>query len=162
MIKLIVAVSENGVFGNSKTNKLPWSKSYPEDMKFFRQMTAGSAIVSGRKTFESIGKPLPKRRNIVISRNKVNVEGIETFSSLKEATESAQSSHEDVFLIGGESIYREGLDLAQKLYLTMIPETITGDGLIYFPWINPSKFNFSGLVPIVESNSLNVAIYDKI
>ncbi len=136
MIKMIAAVSQNMVIG--KNNTLPWSKHYSEDLKHFKQMTANCNIIMGRNTFESIGsKPLPNRRNIVISSKQLE---IESYPSLLEAIESLKGSPlEDTWLIGGSSIYKEGMKYAQEIHLTRIPEHIDGDNLVYFPEIE-SKF----------------------
>lgn len=147
MIKMIAAVSRNGVIG--KDNKLPFD--YPEDLKFFRKMTANSAVIMGRKTWESIGRPLPKRRNIVISRTRVEADGVETFSCFKSAIESAAASHEDVWLIGGSSVYSDGMQFADEIYLTLIPDTVEGEGLVFFPWVDPSKFKVEEFVELPES-----------
>lgn len=155
-IKMIAAVSSNGVIG--KNDALPFD--YPEDMKFFRKMTTDSAVIMGRKTWEGIGKLLPKRRNIVISRSKVEFEGLETFSWLKEAIENAVSTHDNVWLIGGSSIYREGMKFTDEIYLTLTPDTIEGDGLVFFPWIDPTKFEVAHYIDLENSPSnLKVAKY---
>lgn len=155
MIKIIAAVSQNGVIG--KNNDLPWGKDkYPEDMKFFRQMTANSIVIMGRRTFESMGsKPLPKRENILISR-KVD-ERLHTFTSLDKAISeyNTEDCQWDIWLIGGAGIYREGMKFAHEIYLTLIPEEVHGDGLIYFPWIDPSKFTLAGLQKLENSELFN-------
>lgn len=153
MIKIISAVAANGVIGQNNT--IPWN--YPDDMKFFRQMTLNSTIIMGRKTWESIKKPLPKRRNIVITRS--NIEGVETFTSLEMAIESLNNSNQDIWLIGGSSIYRSGLEFANEIYLTLIPEKIEGDNLIYFPWINPDKFKSEHYLDLGEDHKLKVIKY---
>lgn len=160
MIKMIAAVSKNGVIGQD--NKIPWS--YPEDMKFFRKMTAGGTVIMGRKTWESIGRLLPKRRNIVISRSKVEFEGLETFSSVEKAvisampamTSSGGTVMPDVWLIGGSSIYREGLKYANEIYVTLIPDVVEGEGLIFFPWVNPVDYHYAELIHL-EDSDLTVA-----
>ncbi len=133
MIKMIAAVSQNMVIG--KNNTLPWSKHYPEDLKHFKQMTINSTIIMGRNTFESIGsKPLPKRRNIVISSKRIP--DMESYTNLNEATEQSHQLDSDIWLIGGSAIYQMGMALAHEIHLTRIPEHIEGDNLVYFPEIN--------------------------
>jgi dihydrofolate reductase len=157
MIKIISAIAKNGVIGQD--NKLPFE--YPADMRFFRQKTANSAIIMGAKTWESIGRPLPKRRNIVISRTKVDIDSVETFSSLSVAIESSATSHENVWLIGGTSIYRDGMEFANEMYLTMIPDTIKGNNLTFFPWISPEQFKVAEYITL-EDSPLRVAKYVRI
>ena len=113
-VKLIAAVGRNMELGAD--NALLWN--LPEDMKYFRDKTRGSTVIMGRKTFESIGRPLPKRRNIVISRNRdFHPEGAEVFATLQEALCAANS---DAFVIGGAQIYSLALEYADEIYLTEI------------------------------------------
>lgn len=157
---MIAAVSLNGVFGNKYTNKLPWSQFYPEDLKFFRNQTINSTIIFGRNTLESISsKPLPKRRNILISSKDLKIDGIETFKSLQDGLKASDS---DVWLIGGFGIYSEGLNFADEIYITSIPEFIDGDGLIYFPYINPNIYNLSDQIELNKDKNLICNIYKKI
>lgn len=133
-MKLIAAVSQNNVIGSSN-NSLPWVGSYPEDMKFFRKMTTDSTIVMGRNTFESIGRPLPKRRNIVLtSRITPKIPGVESFQTLEQIVKAIKSD-ENVWVIGGAQVYKLFLDanLITELFITKIPETITGGNLVYMP-----------------------------
>lgn len=126
MISLIAAVGKNLELG--KDNTLLWN--LPGDMKFFRSTTAGHTIVMGRLTFESIGRPLPKRRNIVISRNsEYKPEGVEVYSSLEEALSACDN---DCFIIGGAMIYALALPLADELILTEIEKEYP-DADVYFP-----------------------------
>jgi dihydrofolate reductase len=137
MIKMIAAVSQNMVIG--KDNNLPWKNSYPEDLKYFREQTVGSTIIMGRKTYESIGsKPLPKRRNLVVTRNKID--GAECFQNLQSALFEAGNNPicNDIWLIGGSSIYSEGMNYCQEIHLTRIPEWIDPEGATIFPLIQSS------------------------
>ncbi|MEW5845706.1 MAG: dihydrofolate reductase [Bacteroidota bacterium] len=128
-LSIIVAIAENGVIGGG--NELLWH--IPEDLKRFKRITSGRSVVMGRKTFESIGKPLPNRRNIVITRNpEFRVEGIEVANSLNAALELTKTEDE-VFIIGGGEIYRQALPLATKLYITRVHANYDGD--TYFPEI---------------------------
>lgn len=137
-LSLIVAASENNVIG--KDNKLPWH--LPSDLKYFRKITKGHTVVMGRKTFESIGRPLPDRRNIVISTTVKAISGCEVFPSLGIALEELSLAHEqgEVFIIGGAGIFKEALmeimsDLSvHKIYLTRVHAEVAGD--VYLPEIN--------------------------
>ena len=145
-ISLIAAASENNVIGNH--GKIPWD--IPEDLQHFRTVTLGKPIIMGRKTYESIGHPLPKRQNIVITRQEDFVaEGCEVVSSLEDALRVAGKDHsEEVFVIGGGEIYREALPKADRVYLTRVHATIEGDA--YFPefhpehWVEVSKERHEG------------------
>ncbi|MCF8324282.1 MAG: dihydrofolate reductase [Leadbetterella sp.] len=125
-ISIIVAVAENSVIG--KDNQLLWRLS--EDLKLFKKRTTDHAIIMGRKTFDSIGKPLPNRLNIVISRSKdLEIEGCVVVNSLEKAIElgSQQSHKNEIFIIGGEKIYTLSEKLATKLYLTKVNAKLEGD-----------------------------------
>jgi len=122
-IALIAAVARNGVIGVD--NRLPWR--LPEDMKRFRALTTGHSVIMGRRTWESIGKPLPARQNIVVTHAlRTPAPGVEFAQSLDEALERANRP-EPVFIIGGEALYREALPRAQRLYLTEILGEFEGD-----------------------------------
>lgn len=131
IIRLVVAVAENGVIG--KDNTLIWH--LPADLKRFKEVTLGFPIVMGRKTFESIGRPLPGRRNIVITRDaSYTREGIETVPS-PEAALATCAQEERVSVIGGGEIYRMFMPLAHELYITRVHAPFEGD--TYFPEIGP-------------------------
>jgi|TARA_B110000902_G_C14292649_1_gene581675 dihydrofolate reductase len=127
MLSLIVARASNGVIG--KDNQLPWF--LPADLKYFKAVTMGKPIVMGRKTFESIGRPLPGRQNIVVTRN-VNFisDGITVVHSV-EAAIAAANAVEEVMLIGGSELYKLSLPLADRIYLTEIYQDFDGDA--HFP-----------------------------
>lgn len=139
MINIIVAHSMNRVIGMD--NKLPWH--LPGELQYFKQITSGHTVIMGRKTYESIGKPLPNRRNIVITRNKeYAAEGVEIVHSLEEALKLSESAQER-FIIGGAQIYEEALNIADRLYVTLVYGHFEGDA--HFPyyyddynWINQS------------------------
>ena len=121
MIKIIVAISKNRVIGDS--NKLIWN--LPSDLKRFKEITTGHPIVMGRKTFESIGRPLPNRRNIIITRDeKYEVEGCEVVNSIEEAL---LLTGNDCFIIGGGEIYKQTLHIAEQIYMTIVDEEFLGD-----------------------------------
>lgn len=138
MIKLIAAISDNGILGLN--NKLPWS--CPEDMKFFKEKTIDGTVIMGRKTYESIGRPLPKRTNIVITSSKIEAAtNLTSFTSLQEAC----YAYPDAFIIGGSQIYREALakSLPNFIYLNKIHvnvEVNLGDEIVTFPWIDNKKY----------------------
>jgi dihydrofolate reductase len=132
MIKIIVAVSENGVIGGD--NSLVWN--LPNDMKRFKQITTGNAVVMGRKTYESIGKPLPNRRNIIISKDtNLFIDECEVVNSIEEAL---MLTNNDCFFIGGGEIYKQVLPLTDIIYLTKIHEDFNGD--TYFPELNKEEW----------------------
>lgn len=142
MINLISACSINGIIGLEGI--LPWQGKYSGDLKYFREKTKGSTIIMGRATYQSIGRPLPKRRNIVISsaakaQGLLEQDGIEVFNKVQTAIESCDGP---TWLIGGESIYNEGMQYANKIYLTMIPEFVDVQYKKHakFPWVNPKMF----------------------
>lgn len=136
-ISLIVAMAENRVIGRG--NQLPWHIS--ADLKRFKKLTTGHYILMGRKTFESIGRPLPKRTSIVISRNPdYRPEGVLVASSLKAALQLAEGEQE-VFIIGGAGIFSEALAgemTANRLYMTLVHAEIEGD--VYLPEIDWSQW----------------------
>ena len=115
-ITIIVAVSENLVIGYK--NALPWHIS--EDLKHFKQITINHSVVMGRKTFESIGKPLKERRNIVISRDRtLKIEGVEVVNSLDDAIHRTKNENE-IFIIGGEQIYKMAMPIATNMHITKV------------------------------------------
>ena len=132
MLSLIVATSLNNAIG--KGNAMLWH--LPEDFKFFKNTTWGMPIIMGRKTFESIGKPLPGRTNIVVTNNKDwKVDGTETAINLVEAIQIAkQTNAKEVFITGGGEIYKQSMPLANKIYRTVVNTEIDGD--TFFPEID--------------------------
>jgi dihydrofolate reductase len=151
MIKIIAAVSENMVIG--KDNKIPWH--FPEDLKHFRESTEHHTVIMGRCTFESIGKILPKRRNIVISKQ--IIPGVESFYDLPNALYQCQSRNqfEDIWLIGGKGIYEEGMKYAEQIHLTRIPIFVQDPGTVKFPQID-SRFR---KIKTIKIGALNKDIY---
>ena len=133
-ISLIAAFAEEGVIG--KDGKIPWTLK--EDLKHFRNKTEGCSVVMGRKTYESIGRPLPNRLNIVMTRNPKRQEGIKEVSNTKDALKVASSYSDEIFIIGGEKIYKEFLPLATKMYLTKIDIKVKGD--TFFPSWNKNEW----------------------
>lgn len=156
MISLIVAHDKNRVIGYE--NKMPWH--LPGDLKYFKEQTMGKPIIMGRKTFESIGKPLPGRRNIVITRNKeYNQEGIEIVESVEAALALAGDVPE-IMVIGGEQIFKLVLPIADRLYVTLIDHSFVGD--TYFPeytgWMQVSS---SELVEAKEGYTFQYVVYER-
>jgi dihydrofolate reductase len=165
-INIICAASLNGVIGDGKTNNLPWSlDEFPEDMKHFMEATKGSTIIMGSKTMHSIGRALPKRRNIVISRSKNLVKpdpSIEQFSNLQEAIATCQKE-ETAWIIGGAQIYQMALPIVDELWITTIPKVIEGEGLIYFPYLNHREYYWEKEIVINAEKKLccDVFMRDK-
>lgn len=126
---LIVATTQNNVIG--KDNQMPWH--LPADLAWFRQNTTGKPVIMGRKTFESIGRPLPKRINIVLSRQPFEHEGVTWKDSLESAVDFVKDS-EEIVLLGGGELFKQYLPKADKLYLTQIQAEIEGD--TFFPELN--------------------------
>ncbi len=134
MVSVIVAVADNGVIGGG--GKMPWHIS--EDLQMFKRVTTGHPVVMGRKTFESLGRPLPGRTNVVITRNPSWVaEGVLTAASLDQAI-AMFPPEEEVFIIGGGEIYARAMPRADKLYLTRIYADYEGD--VRFPDWNPDEW----------------------
>ncbi len=122
MLSIIVAVAQNGVIGDK--NSLLWHIS--EDLKYFKSLTSGHPVLMGRKTYESIGRPLPNRTNVVISRQEIEIPGCRVVHSFEEAI-GLFPAEEELFVIGGAQIYAEALPHAGRLYLTRIFHDYEGD-----------------------------------
>ena len=155
MISLIFAIDENNLIG--KGNDLPWH--YPEDLKYFKDVTFGKTVLMGENTFYSIynriGKPLPKRNNIVATLNKdLKIDGVtviyDLISFLKEDRD------EEIFIIGGKQIYQLCLPYADKLYITHINREY--EGYVYFPKINYDEYN---VVKSIDSGELTFNVYER-
>lgn len=142
IISLIAAVAENGVIG--KDNSLPWH--LPADMKYFRDTTMGHCVIMGRKNYDSIPlkyRPLDGRTNIVVTRQKrFKAEGCIVVDSVEGALAECKKKKEtEVFIIGGADIYRQTIDIADKVYYTKVHHAFEGDA--YFPVINPEKWKLT-------------------
>lgn len=158
-ISIVVAASDNQVIGIE--NKLPWH--LPADLKFFKNLTIGHAIIMGRKTFESIGKALPNRRNLVITRDRYfAAEGCELFHSLEEAIDACVEG--ETFIIGGDSIYKQALSLCNKIYLTRV-HTHIENGQAFFPELNATVWSLisSEFVPKDDRNlfDMHFEVYER-
>jgi len=181
MIGIIAAVSSNGIIGVTDQNgkqSIPWN--YPVDMKYFRETTKNSTVVFGRKTFQTINKPLPNRRNIVISSAKVEMEGIETFLTLGAAIETVKTPvnpsiitsgantvmifEPNIWLAGGAGIYEVGMHYADEIHLTVLQDIITSSPTaVRFPFINPRLFEvreWRQLTP--GDDTLRLYIYKRV
>ena len=134
----IAAVASNNVIGIQ--NKLPWN--IPEDLKFFRNKTRNSVVIMGRKTFESLGSPLPKRHNIVISRSQ-KFKGVVMAVTIDEAIKKAQKekTQNEIFIIGGAEIYKQSLNKVQKIYMTRIHKNYEGD--TFYPEVPKDQFHLA-------------------
>ena len=132
-ISIVVAISENRAIG--KDNKLLWR--LPADLKHFKEITTGHTIIIGRKTFESVGRPLPNRRNIIITRQPLFIEGCEVVNSIDAALALCAGENE-VFIVGGTEIYRQSLHLTNRIYLTVVHKEFEGDS--FFPEINKGEW----------------------
>ena len=164
-VALIAAVAANGVIGAG--NAIPWR--LPSDFAFFKRMTVGKPLIMGRKTFESIGRPLPDRVNIVVSRQEgYQPDGVLVISSLRAALDHAQSIAAadragEVMVAGGEAIYRAALPLADRLYISHVALEPEGDA--FFPDIDPAVWKVvdEPAVPPHErdSASFRVRVYER-
>ena len=134
-LSLVCALAENGVIGRG--GDLPWH--LPKDLRRFKRLTTGGVLLMGRRTWESIGRPLPKRRSLVLSRDpRFQPPGAEVFANLDEALEQVAPAKQ-VFVIGGAAVYAETLPRAQRLYLTRVHADVEGD--VYFPGFDPAAFD---------------------
>lgn len=139
-VSMIVAAAEDNAIG--KGHDMLWH--LPDDFKFFKETTSGHPIVMGRKTIESLGKPLKNRTNIVVTRNKdFDKEGVDIYHDLDEALTYAKSLHdEEVFIIGGGQIYKLGEPLADKIYLTRVHGTFP-EADVHFPKLDSSQWKLT-------------------
>ena len=123
--KAIAAMSLNRVIGAG--NKIPWH--LPEDLKWFKQLTTGNVVVMGRKTFESIGRPLPNRETIILSRSQFTYPGVRTLSDLSQI--DLEQETREVFICGGAQVYAQAMHLCSDLYMTLVKREVEGDA--FFP-----------------------------
>jgi dihydrofolate reductase len=139
MISLIVAAAKNNAIG--KNNQLLWH--LPNDLKFFKNTTWGMPVIMGRKTFEAVNKPLPGRFNIIITRQEGwKAEGVIVAADLQDAIKKAAATNsKEIFIIGGGEIYKQGIEIADKIYLTRVHAELNGD--TFFPVIDESKWQLT-------------------
>ncbi|MEN0035683.1 MAG: dihydrofolate reductase [Cellvibrio sp.] len=144
-LAIIVAAAKNGVIGNN--NQLPWH--LPQDLKYFKSVTLGKPVIMGRKTYESIGRPLPGRTNIVVTRSADwKVDGVVVVNSIEQALEEASKAIaasaapvEEAMIIGGAEIYRTALPMVNKVYLTRVEVEIEGDA--FFPALPEAEWQLA-------------------
>ncbi len=138
-ISLVVAASENNAIG--KNNQLIWH--LPNDLKFFKNTTWGFPVIMGRKSFESVNKPLPGRTNIVITTNPDwKAETVIVVNNLKDAIQkAAETNSKQIFIIGGGEIYKQSMDIADSIYITRVHVDVEGD--TFFPVIDESKWKLT-------------------
>jgi dihydrofolate reductase len=162
-ISLIVAVSRNGAIGLN--NQLPWY--LPEDLKYFKSVTMGKPLIMGRKTFDSIGRPLPGRANIVLTRDpQWTSDGVEVVQSVEQALLAGEIACEaadvdEIMVIGGEQIYRMTLDLADRIYLTQVDTDVEGDA--FFPDIDLNNWSQTRvkLPEIIDKHPYRFLVLDR-
>lgn len=162
---LIFAMAENRVIG--RNNKLPWY--LPNDLKYFKQVTMGKPVIMGRKTYESIGKPLPGRMNLVITRDATwQAEGVSTCASLEQALQKATGAAEitgveELMVIGGAEIYRLALPVASRIYLTQVHAKVDGDAFMdeidWSGWKEVAREDFPAKEPNIYDYSF--IVYDR-
>lgn len=153
MVSIIVAMDKNGLIGDSKRG-LPWY--FKRDLKYFKKMTMGKTIIMGSKTYETIGKPLNGRTNIVLTRSKkYNDFGVIEYGDFEKLINSF-SSEADIMVIGGAEVYRLALPYADRLYVTHIAAEYFGD--IYFPEINWAQYR---IISEKKDKELNFVIYER-
>lgn len=146
MLSSIFAMGKNRVIG--RDNQLPWR--LPEDLKYFRRITTGHAVIMGRKTHESIGKPLPNRRNIVLTtQTNYQADGCEIAHSIEEVL-ALVDSKEEAFIIGGAEIYKLLLPYTNKMYITQIHQEFKGDA--FFPTFDESEWVLTETAPGVQND----------
>lgn len=150
LISLIAAMDKQRLIG--RENGLPWH--LPADFKHFKEVTLGKPVIMGRKTFESIGRPLPGRTNIVISRSGFNAEGVISVDSIEAALESAGSA-EEVMIIGGAMLYEQILPRADRMYLTMVDAVCDGDA--WFPAFDEAEWEIISDAPHPADEKNNYA-----
>jgi dihydrofolate reductase len=129
IVTIVVAISENNAIG--KNNQLLWY--LPADLKHFKNITTGHTVIMGRKTYDSVGKPLPNRRNIIITHQDITIEGCEVVKSITDAL-ALSTAEEEVFIIGGAEIYRQSIHLTNRIYLTTVRQSFDADA--FFPKID--------------------------
>lgn len=134
-ITIVVAMTRQRAIG--RKGSIPWH--IPEELRLFRELTTGHAVIMGRATFESIGRPLPDRYNIVLSRTMPLAAGVEVCRSLEEALAKAEGAKRHIFIIGGESVYRQALPLADAMVISVIRKDYAGDA--FFPDFDPTDWS---------------------
>ncbi|WP_141603480.1 dihydrofolate reductase [Terrilactibacillus laevilacticus] len=160
MISFLLAMDEKGLIG--KNNDLPWH--LPADLQYFKKITMGHSIIMGRKTYESIGRPLPGRRNIILTRNKdYSSEQAQVFYSEKTLLKYCDDPSEEYFIIGGAELFKSLFPYANKLYITRIHHIFEGD--TYFGGFNPDEWHLisevEGVVDAKNRYPHTFCIYER-
>ena len=156
MINIIVAVAHNGVIGNN--GKLPWNLQL--DMARFKQLTMNNVVIFGKNTFDEIQKPLAGRENVVLSTHTQNIDGVKIFDSLDKAISYAKTTGKEIFICGGESVYKEALVFADRLYVTRVNASFDGDR--YFPDI-PDEFECVSSQDILDTGiPTTFGVYERL
>ena len=150
IVSAIAAIAQNYAIG--KNNQLLWH--LPNDLKHFKQITSGHTVIMGRKTYQSVGRPLPNRRNIVITRQQTAIMGCEVVSSIKEALALCVAEQE-VFIVGGAEIYKLAMPVTDRIYLTIVHQDFEAD--TWFPQINDNEWVKTQLEdhPADEKNTIS-------
>ena len=157
MIAIIAAVAKNRAIGYN--GRIPWD--IPEDRKVFRELTTGHAIVMGRRTFDEIGHPLPKRMNYLLSSTEVvETENCHTIGSLKEAVDKEKDTDRTLYICGGESLYQEGMPFADKLCITEINKEIKGD--TFFPEFSREDFLEMERKKLTGEGNASFVVYERL
>ena len=157
LISLIAAMSSNRVIGDRGT--IPWK--IPGEQKMFKKITLGHAVIMGRKTFESLDRPLPERTNIVITRQEdYNAQDCIVVHDLTSAIQACPPGESEAFICGGGQLYHESFPMADLIYLTVIPREIPGD--TFFPEIPESKFQIIKSETIEGPEPYHFNIYERI
>jgi dihydrofolate reductase len=157
LISLIAAMAKNRVIG--RQGEIPWN--IPGEQKMFKKITIGHAVIMGRKTYESIGRPLPDRTHIIVTRQKdYRAEGCIVVHDLPNALNRCPAGDSEAFICGGGQLYHEALPIADRIYLTVIPREITGD--TYFPEISSADFRMKESKTIEGLEPYNFYIYERI
>jgi dihydrofolate reductase len=156
----VVACSKNRVIGHE--GKMPWH--LPEDLKLFKKITTGHVVIMGRKTFESIGRPLPQRLNIVVSQQNLNLPAdIRRASSLEEALDLAHALEgpwgQEAFIIGGGQIYTQSLPIVDQIYMSQVPLDVPGD--TWYPEIDPNRFLVKSQETIDGATTFTFIVYER-
>jgi len=158
MISIIAAMTEDHVI--ARDGGIPWH--VPEDLKLFRELTTGHAVVMGRKTFQSMGKPLKGRLNIVISstlrgtEDDLREDNLLICPSFEEAIAAAEGENRDIFIIGGTEVYRRALPVADRMYLSIMKKKYRGD--TFFPPFNEAEWRKTSIKPF---SGFDLAVYER-
>ena len=156
-ISIIVAMAVNRVIGRG--GDIPWK--IPGEQKLFKEITLGHSIVMGRKTYQSIGRPLPQRTNIVITRQTDFIaSGCKVVGSLPAALNACEANESEAFICGGGQLYQEALPLATRIYLSVLPRVVEGD--TYFPEIPVHAFALTTAKTIAGPQPYHFFVYDRI